>query len=557
MTRHVHLEEVSSDGGLVAAPDIRAAEAGASMLRAGGNAVDAAVAAAFAIAVVEPFMSGLGGGTWMVSASREPERYVVVEGSVRAPWAARPDMFALAADGATGLYGWPRVVDDANVIGARSVGVPGTVAALCLAQERLGRLRREQVLEPAIRLAADGIEVNAFCSALIVQEAANLRKDPGCAALFLPDGLPLRSQGQLPPDRLRQPALAQTLQVIAAEGTTDFYQGGIGDAIVDTVASAGGILSRKDLADYRARMFESPLKGAYRGTAILGPAGTGVPTVIQALQLFEAAGSPVESAPRALAWARALRLAFGDRFTYMCADPAVDVPWEGLLSPIYARALFEASLAGRPVPKPHDFAGVPRSQLTSHASAPERSGCTSHISTVDRWGNMVSLTQTVLDLFGARLLEPETGILLNDGMMWFDPRPGTINSIRRAAPGLTAVSPVILVSERGPMAAIGAAGGRKLISCTAQVAAAVVAGTSLQEAIESPRIHTELDAVLVDARESRSVVDGLQDAGFPVEVVQEELATFYFGRPHGILIDANGIRRGGADPIKPSGVVAG
>jgi gamma-glutamyltranspeptidase/glutathione hydrolase len=543
MARHVHLDDVATRGGVVAAPDARAAEAGAGALRAGGNAVDAAVAAAFAIGVVEPHMSGIGGGTWMILGLREPDRYLVVDGAIVAPRAARAEMFPLADEqDAVGLYGWPKVVDDANILGPRSVGVPGTVAALCLAQSRFGRLPLARVLEPAIELAADGFEVNWFTAALIGQEARNLAADPGCASLFLPDGVPLRPAALEAGDLLRQPALARTLEAIAAGGADAFYRGAPARRIVELVRAGGGILAAEDLAAYEATAHDRPSSGGYGRATIVGPPATGVPTVIQALRLVEALEEAADES-EAVRFARALRLAFRDRFAHMTADPTGDVPWDVLLAPEYARALAAAEHDGVAAPDPGAFAAV-------------RSGCTSHLSTVDEDGNVVALTQTVLDIFGARMLEPESGVLLNDGMMWFDPRPGTANEVRPGAPGLTAVSPILVVGERGPFAALGAAGGRKVISSTAQLVPHVVGGMDAQEAVERPRIHAESDAVLVDERWPEQVVDELARAGFEPVVAREEPTTWNFGRPAAITIDANGVRHGGADPLKPHGIVA-
>lgn len=543
MARHIRLDDVATRGGLVAAPEPRAAEAGAEALRAGGNAVDGAVAAAFAIGVVEPHMSGIGGGSWLILALRDPDRYLVVDGPIVAPRAARADMFELADEqAAVGLYGWPKVVDDANILGPLSVGVPGTVSALCLAQSQFGRLPLERVLEPAIRLAADGFEITPFTSALITQEAPSLLRDPGCSSLFLPHGVPLRAPGLERGDALRQPALAATLERIAADGPDVFYRGAIAARIVELVAGGGGILTTDDFAAYEAVVHDQPLRGTYRGATVLGPPRTGVPTVIQALQLLEAFEEAGGDSP-AVAWARALRRAFHDRFEHMSADTAADVPWDALLAPEYAQSVVEADRSGMPAPDPADFRAV-------------RTGCTSHLSAVDADGNLVSLTQTVLDLFGSRLLDPESGIVLNDGMMWFDPRPGTANEVRPGAAGLTAVSPIVLVGDHGPVAALGAAGGRKVISSTAQLVPLVLAGATAQEAIERPRIHAESDVVLVDERWPDGTTEELRTAGFDPAVAREELTTWNFGRPAGITIDADGTRHGGVDPLKPHGVLA-
>ncbi|MGH3217948.1 MAG: gamma-glutamyltransferase family protein [Streptosporangiaceae bacterium] len=554
MVRHAHLDEVVSEAGIVSAPDARAASAGAEVLRAGGNAVDAAVATALAIGVVEPHMSGLGGGTWMVVRLTDPERCVVVDGPVVAPSAARPDMFPVLPDsGPTGLYGWPTVENDANIAGPLSVGVPGTVSALHTAQTALGTLEFRDVAQPAIRLAADGIEVNWFTSALIVQEAARLAADPGCANLFLPGGLPLKPTGLQPGSVLRQPQLADTLEQLADDGASAFYRGRIGRSLVNLIRESGGILRQEDLHSYQARVHENPAVGHYQSATILGPPRTGVPTVIETLHLLDlmgARGRDTSEAAAAVAWARSLLLAFRDRFRWMTADEKAAVPWTALASPDYAAEILDAHRAKKEPRDPREFE---QSQVTGSLGP---SGCTSHISVADRQGNLVALTQTVLDVFGARMLDPATGILLNDGMMWFDPRPGGTNQIGPGVPGLSAVSPILLITKDGRKAALGAAGGRKVMSSTAQVAARIVAGDTAQAAIEYPRIHAETEAVLVEPRWPAAVIEALAREGFQPQVVEEQPTTWNFGRPGCVIVEPTGLRRGGVDPIKPGGVAA-
>lgn len=549
MIRHNHLDEVVSDAGIVSAPDIRAAEAGAQILRAGGNAVDAAVATALAIGVVEPHMSGIGGGTWMAVGMTDPERYLAVEGPVMAPGAALPDMFRLLSDGdPTGLYGWPAVEGDANITGPLSVGVPGTVAALHAAQAALGALEFQAVVEPAVRLAADGVEVNWFTSALIVQEAPRLAKDPGCAQLFLAGGFPPKPAGLQSGDVLRQPQLARTLEELASDGARAFYRGRIGRSLVNLVRAGGGVLREEDLHSYRPRLHERPSFGHYHSARVFGPPRTGVPTVIQILQLLNRLDMRGGDAAEAVALARALLLAFRDRFRWMTADEKASVPWAGLSSDDYCVQLLDAFLTQREPPAPAEF------EPPAMRGMPN--GCTSHISVADKDGNLVALTQTVLDIFGARMLDPDSGVLLNDGMMWFNPKPGTANSIRPGIPGLSAVSPILLSTKDGRKAALGAAGGRKVMSSTAQVAARVVAGDTAQAAIEHPRIHAESEIVQVDPRWPAAVLETLADEGFQPQVVEEQPTTWNFGRPGCVVVEPNGLRRGGVDPIKPGGVIA-
>ncbi|MEU4510404.1 gamma-glutamyltransferase [Nonomuraea wenchangensis] len=544
-------------GGLVTAPDPRAAEAGAAMLRAGGSAVDAAVAMAFATGVVEPFMSGVGGGAWLVIREPGAPTATTVSGPIRAPALATPAMFPLVPSGpGTGLYGWPAVRDDANIVGPLSVGVPGAVAALCHAHARFGRLPLAQVLAPAIELAEDGHETNWFASAAICADARVLRRFRSSAELFLPDGLPLRGPSLGPGDRLVQPKLARVLREIAAGGPDAFYRGRAARAIATTLAALGGLLREADFAGYHAEERQiTPIEigtaaagptvaGAVGadglgagGLRLFGPVASGVITVAEALQLAAAArrrGLP----PGPALWARMLSHAMDDRLREVTTDESA--PWTRLATAEHAAEVVDGWLAGRD-PGPSDDAGPPKA------------GCTSHMSAVDADGMTVALTQTVLDLFGSRIVEPETGILLNDGMMYFDPRPGHVTSVAPGAAGLSAVSPLILEGPGGAEATLGASGGRRIISAVAQIAARWHDGAGLQEAVSAPRLHAEGRRIWLDRREAAAAGE-LAAAGFDVQIVAEEPTTWHFARPNGIACRAGGQWAAGVDLMKPYGV---
>ncbi|MEV7965759.1 gamma-glutamyltransferase [Sphaerisporangium sp. NPDC088356] len=530
-----------SMGGMVTAPDPRAARAGARALRSGGNAVDAAVATAFAIGVVEPFMSGIGGGTWLVVRNPNDAVATVVSGPIRAPARARPDMYSLAEDAEeTGLYGWPRVRGDANIVGARSVGVPGSVAALCRAHARFGRLPLADVLAPAIELAEGGHETNWFASSAICAEARTLRAFPSTAELFLPDGLPLRGPSQGPGDPLVQPRLARVLREIAEGGPDAFYQGRAARSIAATVAAGGGALREEDFTRYAATESEvGPVEiGPLR---LYGPLATGVVSAAQALQLVEAARRAGLAADTRL-WARVLTRTFADRLREVTSAEEPGASWERLAGADHADEVVAGWLAGRDLPP-------------DPASGPRRAGCTSHLTAVDGQGMTVSLTQTVLDLFGSRLVDPDTGIVLNDGMMYFDPRPGRVTSIAAGAAGLSAVCPIILTGPGSSVAALGASGGRRIISSVAQVAARWRDGADIQQAISAPRIHAEGDRVWLDRRDADAAGD-LAASGFDVHVVEEEPTTWHFARPNGLAYDGYGWTAG-VDRMKPFGVGLG
>lgn len=529
-----------SDDGLVVASDQRAAEAGATMLARGGNAVDAIVATAFAISVTEQFLSGLGGGAWIVGRhGRTGERFVV-EGPIAAPAAARADMYALAdLDESAGMYGWQRTVGDENISGARSIGVPGQVAALCELHERMGRLELATVLAPAIALAADGHEVDWLASALTSARAPELQGCESTAAIYLPGGLPLRGPVLGAGDWLVQPALACTLQAVGEGGATAFYEGDIGAVIASAVQAEGGVLTAADLAGYRASWGE-PARADLGEVTLYGSLFTGFPTMVQMLQLVRALRQ-AGAEPPALVWARAMDRAFADRFTFMSTDPDSATPWDELMSEAAAREFASGVTAGP--------SGVP---------ATTGSGCTSHMSAVDREGTTIALTQTILDFFGSRYLEPSTGVLLNDGMMYFDPTPGRPSSIRAGLPGLSAVCPVLAERDGAPIAAVGGAGGRKIITAVAQVLDRVLGGEALDLAIAAPRLHVESGEALIDPSFGDETSTALRTAGYSATLMAEGPTTFHYARPSGVARVGTGQTWGAAaDERKPYGVAAG
>ncbi|GGL99025.1 gamma-glutamyltransferase [Nakamurella endophytica] len=525
------MTELGSAGGLVVANDQRAADAGAAMLRAGGSAVDAAVAAAFALAVTEQHLSGLGGGAWLVGVDGGTGQAFEVTGPITAPRAATPDLFRpLGTDAPTGFYGWPPMQDDENIQGPRSIGVPGAVAALCLAHERRGRLPLPTVLEPAIALAADGHEVDWLASALTTAAAPELARFPATARRFLPGGLPLRGPATGPGQWLRQPELAATLEAVAAGGADAFYRGAPGRAIGDAVAAAGGVLDAADLAGYHARWAE-PTQVRLGDVELAGPLYTGFPSTVQMLRSARQASPSASWAQR---WAGPMSRAFADRFSSMSTDPDAGTPWQRLLA--------GGSAGGQDTGDSADTAA--------------RSGCTSHLTAVDRDGTVVALTQTVLDLFGSRWLEPATGVLLNDGMLYFDPRPERVNSVRAGLAGLAAVAPTVVRRSGRPVAAVGASGGRRIITAVAQVLDRLLDGADLASAVAAPRLHVESGQAWLDPRLGPGAAEELQALGVSPTVVAELPTTFTYARVNGVAATASGWTASGDDG-KPLGLSAG
>ena len=308
------------------------------MLKAGVNAVDAAVATAFASGVVEPFMSGLGGVACLVFYRASDGTTTVVDGSGVAPAAAREDMYELAdVTQRAGLYGWRATKGDAQNLGYRAIAVPGMPAALLMALEKFGKLDRKQVLEPAIRLAEDGFDLDWYVASMIAFRSPELQRFPESARTFFkPNGAPWKpAVGTEAAERFRQPELAQTLRLLAEQGAAAFYEGEIAERIVRDIAAQGGIITREDLANYRPLLHNPGLESSYRGLRLVGPRLAGCPTAFEALNIlenFDLTKLPFGSAALYHLIAESARRAFLDRFAYLADQDFVPVPWEGLLS---------------------------------------------------------------------------------------------------------------------------------------------------------------------------------------------------------------------------------
>jgi gamma-glutamyltranspeptidase / glutathione hydrolase len=566
-------DEVVANAGMVSAGHRLAAEAGVEMLRRGGNAVDAAVAAAWAVGVAEPWMSGAGGVGAMVVHHNGYQ--VVVDFGLRAPLAARPDMYTLLPErGSQGQYGWPVVKDDENQTGHRAVGVPGVVAGLSLAHERFGVLARETVMEPAIALASDGFEADWYTSLILGLDLALITRFPETAAIFLSGGVvPPRPSVLLSvPDRIIQRHLAETLRRIAKAGPDVFYRGEIAKAFADDMRANGGLLREDDLAAYRPRIHENGLRGSYRGIEIIGvPGPTGAPIVqgiLSILEGYDVARVGPASAVGLHLISEACRRAYEDFFEHVGDPEQVTVPWEGLLSKAYAAAVRETisvdrASSARAVVDPWRFqapvTGERATGTTSPAPSPlagRQSPHTTHVCAVDRERNAVSVTLTLGNLLGSHVVVPGTGVVLNDMMLLFDPRPGYANSIASGKWQATPVAPTLLLDRGRLRAAIGTPGGRRIPTAIAQVIVNLVdRGLGMQGAIAAPRLHAEGREVLLDDRFDPAVFEELRALGHQVVAGEKTPCSFNFAQPNGIAVGADGTLHGGADPFTPAAAV--
>jgi gamma-glutamyltranspeptidase/glutathione hydrolase len=479
-------------GVVVGQPD--GARAGAAVLADGGNAVDAAVAAALVAAVAAPQQCGIGGyGGHMIVATDGGRKVSAIDFNTAAPRAARPDMFPVDGQG--------RPKGSANTYGWLAAGVPGTLAGLQLALDKHGSRTFAALVRPALRLARDGFEVGAGLAAAIKAARPQLADDPEAARLFLDRGEPLKAGGVL-----RNPDLADLLQALAEGGTAElFYRGAPARRVADAFRKNGGLVTVADLEAYRARVVE-PLGFSWRGRSIrTAPLTAGGATVLQALAAVEALG---EDALAARARLEALRVAWDDRLRLLGDPDKADVPLERLLSPAHARRTAERVRAalreGKPV-----------------AAATDGRGATGtvHLSAADARGDLVALTLTHGGHFGARVAVPGLGLLLGHGMSRFDPRPDHPNAPGPGKRPLHNMCPTIVLQEGRAVAALGGAGGRKIPNAVFEVLFRLAGrGASLEEAVAAPRLHTEggLD-VTAEPSQPAEDLERIRAAGYAVQ----------------------------------------
>jgi gamma-glutamyltranspeptidase/glutathione hydrolase len=523
-----------------------AAAAGVEILKRGGTAVDAAIATALSSGVVEPFMSGLGGTLYALVYDASSGETRAFDGTATAPGESRADMYELAPgdDPRLGVYGWRATRNDESETGFRSIAVPGAAAALDELHRAHARLSWEELAAPAVRLAEEGFRLDEYYFAQSALSRPRLRPFAETLAVFY--------QKEALDERLRQPALARTLRLLASEGPRSFYEGAVAEEIVSWVRANGGILSIEDLRGYHANV-GVPIRASYRGHRVETLGGpSGGPTVALALSIlqgFNLHELAYHDVSRLHVLAEALRVAFQDRFRYL-ADPATEeVPFETLLSPGYAderRRLISAE--GRRALEIPD--GLSRSSPGSFENPGQH---TTHINAADGDGNVVALTATLGNRFGSGVTVPSAGVLLNDGMMWFDPEPGRLNSIRPGKHALHAAAPTLVFRGSRPLLALGSPGARKIMSSVVQVLLGFLDHhMGIQDSIEAPRIHTETSPpLLVESHFPDEVADGLRARGHDVSIKKEGLLSSWFGRPSGIHVDSEkGCFRGGMEPYR-------
>jgi gamma-glutamyltranspeptidase/glutathione hydrolase len=493
---------VETDTGLVASQHYLASEVGAEVLRDGGNAIDAAVAASIAIGTQEPWMSGLGGGGFMMIYLAEEDTTYVVDFGMIAPRRLDPADYPLASGAGSELFNWPAVVDDRNLRGYPAIAVPGYTAGLALALERFGSRSWADSLAPAIELAQNGLAVDWYATLKIATAARDLARFPESQKIYLPDGFAPAGEWGGPLPRIKLGHLADTLIRLAEAGANDFYQGDIANAIVADLAAGGNRITVEDLAGYRPRICKAGTT-RYRDNDIhFAPGLTAGPTLQRAFGLLAEQWLPssVPDAAGYAAYARVLQIAYAERLAQM-GD----------------------------------------SNETSDPS------CTTHLSVVDQQGNLVALTQTLLSVFGSKVVLPQTGILMNNGIMWFDPRPGRPNSIAAGKRPLSNMCPTIIKRSDGFRFAIGASGGRRIMPAVFQLSSFLTDyRMSMDAAFHQPRLDVSgTDTVTLDNQLSHDIMTTLSEQ-FRVEVAQHGVYPALFACPNSVGFDPRSGQKVGA-----------
>lgn len=551
--------------GMVTAMQPLGAEVGAAVLARGGSAVDAAVATGFAVGVVEPFMSGLGGIAFLIHRDATTGRTTCLDGSAMLPRAVTADQFHVEDDGRGGMYGWPATRGDAQNTGWLSPAVPGTPDLLWQAHQRLGRLSWSELLEPAIALAEDGFVVDHHIALMLAGHHERLSRFPETRRTFIrANGAPYTpsaggaAEGGGTADLLRQPDLARTLRLIAEQGAEVCYRGEIAQMIADDMAVNGGLITMEDLAAHRTAVRE-PISRTYRGTEILAQLeNTGNPTVLEALAIlegFDLSGLDPQSPEAVHLIVEATRRAFRDRLRHLGDADLLDIPFTGLLSPDYAterRATIDPDRASPDVAYgdlwPHH--GGHGRIAARDGDLPE--GHTTHINVVDDEQNMVSLTSTLGQLFGSGVVVRGTGITLNNATTWFDPRPGATASLGPGRRTMSASSPMLLLRNGAPYAALGAPGGRRIMSAMIHVLTNLLDfGLGIQPTISAPRTHAEGPDTEISTRYPATTLDGLATMGHRIVGQADTIAATSFARPSGIVVDGATLRAG-VHPYTPA-----
>ena len=430
--------------GIISSQNRAASEAGAQVLANGGNAVDAAIATSFTLGAVEPWMSGMGGGGYMMVLMAGETCPKVIDFGMRSSTNLNPKDYPLTKGTASDLFPWPTVLDDRNISGPHAIAVPGYVDGMRLAHETFAKKGWKELLQPAYEHAKKGLHVDWYAQMILSSAAKDLARFDKSKDTFLEGGLPKSSSWTaLSHKYCDMTSLANTLKHLANAGPRDFYEGETAASIVKDIQAEGGVISMEDLANYQASIYDADVVEHKNGHFFVTPKLTAGPTFKHARELLKSAYGLEDTIEKSyLSYAKTLRHAYQDRLN----------------------------------------------NLGDEESA-KGASCTTNFAVVDEAGNMVVVTQTLLSIFGSRLMLPNSGILMNNGIMWFDPEPGKPNSLGPNKRCLSNMCPIMGERNDGFQFALGASGGRKILPAVLQLSSFMMDfNLNLNQAFHTPRI---------------------------------------------------------------------
>ncbi len=522
--------------GMVASQETLASRTGVEILKQGGNAVDAAVAVAFSLAVTLPRAGNIGGGGFMLVHLAKENKTIAIDYREMAPSKAKKDIFLDEKGDAVAKLSREHGL---------AVGVPGTVMGMSLALEKYGTMTMAQVTAPAIKMAQEGISVSPDLAVSLAGLKRRMSQWPSTAAIFYKaDGSDFQVD-----DILKQPELAHSLQLIAEKGTKGFYEGETAEKLVKAVQEAGGIMTLEDLKHYKA-VEREPVRGQYRGYEVVSmppPSSGGVHIIemLNVLQQFPIDKFGHNTAQTIHVMAEIMKHAYADRSEYLGDPDFYKVPVKQLTDKDYAQKIASQIALNKTTPS---------EEIKPGNLAPYESDQTTHFSVVDKWGNAVSNTYTLNFSYGSGLVAKGTGILLNNEMDDFSAKPGTpngyglvggdANAVEGNKRPLSSMSPTIVMKDGKPFLVTGSPGGSRIITTTLQIIMNVIDhGLNIAEASNAARVHHQWlpDELRVETSLNRDTISLLEAKGHKVSVQSA------MGSTQSIMVTDQGIF-GATDP---------
>ncbi len=517
-------ENVTAENGMVASASPLASEVGAKILENGGNAVDAAVGTMLALNVVEPNASGIGGGGFLMIRMKDADAPVMIDYRETAPADADVDFY----------YDENTDFRQVTRIGHKAVCIPGSLKGYEYALEHYGTMTLAEILEPVIELAENGFVISEKFGDMISNYYEIISSNAYTSSIFLNEGLP-----RIAGETLVQKDLAGTFKLLAENGVDEFYSGAIAENIAEEMKSNGGYISKAGLQDYNVKIRE-PFEGTYHGYDIFSayvPSGGGM-QIIQILNILEHYNLKElgHNSPEYLhLLAEVFKQSFADRYYYVGDTDFIDAPLDEIVSKEYAK----------------EIAGVIDTEKAKYDykpyNAPEESESTSHLSVIDKEGNIVAATQSINTFFGSGVAVPGRGFLLNNHMNDFDSGNGKPNSIAPNKRAISSMAPTIILKDGKPFLTVGTPGATRIVSALVQIIVNIIDfDMSIDQAIEAPRMHCVRKKLYIEGSVDELIIEALKAFGHDVDVRGEK--ALYFGGAQGIVRDLDsGKLIGGAD----------